>query len=115
MKVCYRLFFLLLLFFQSNTNAQTTTSPIKNSKVIVIYGSPDCHYCIDLKKTLVEKKKDFVFYDIDTNKAALDEMLTKLNRAKISTNNLQIPVVDKCGVMYVNNTDFKDFINKITE
>jgi thioredoxin-related protein len=115
MKVFYRLLFLLTLFFQSNTNAQTNATQIANSKVIVIYGSPDCHYCIDLKKTLIEKKKLFIFFDIDTNESALNEMLTKLNKAKISTNNLQIPVVDKYGVMYVNNASFKDFVDKIVE
>jgi hypothetical protein len=34
-------------------------------------------------------------------------MLTKLRNANISTNNLQIPVVDKYGVLYVNNANFK--------
>jgi len=115
MKGFYRLLFILTLLIQFNGNAQITPSPVKNSKVIVIYGSPDCHYCIDLKKTLVDKNKDFVFYDIDTNKVALNEMLTKLSRAKISTTNLQIPVVDKYGVIYVNSANFKDFVEKIVE
>jgi hypothetical protein len=46
---------------------------------------------------------------------ALNEMLAKLNNAKMSTNNLQIPVVDKYGFMYVNTSDFKDFIKKVTD
>ena len=113
MKVFYRLLFLLTLFFQSNANAQTNATQIANSKVIVIYGSPDCHYCIDLKKTLIEKKKRFIFFDIDTNESALNEMLSKLNKAKISTNNLGIPVIDKYGELFSNNTTFDDFIKKL--
>jgi glutaredoxin len=80
-----------------------------------VYGSPYCHYCSDLKTALEEKKIAYVFYDIDTNEVALNEMLAKLNKAKMSTNNLRIPVVDKYGVLYVNTIDFKEFIKKVTK
>ena len=83
--------------------------------IIIIYGSPDCHYCTDLKESLSKKQMAFVFFDIDKDQVALNQMLTKLKNANISTNNLQIPVVDKYGQIYVNNADFKDFIIKITE
>lgn len=115
MKLYYNLLFLLMIFVQSNSSAQSTTSHLKDNKVIIVYGSPDCHYCSDLKTALVERKIAYVFYDIDTNEVALNEMLAKLNNAKMSTNNLQIPVVDKYGFMYVNTTDFKDFIKKVTD
>lgn len=116
MKVFYHLLFFLTLFFNCNGNAQTITKQETNkNKVILIYGSSGCHYCTDLKESLSKKQIAFLFYDIDNDKLALNQMLTKLINAKISTNNLQIPVVDKYGVMYVNNGDFKDFITKITE
>jgi glutaredoxin len=115
MKTLYHLLFAITLFFQINGNAQTVLAKEDNTKLIIIYGSPDCHYCTDLKDSLTKKQMPFVFFDIDRDTDALNQMLTKLRSANISTNNLQIPVVDKYGLMYVNNADFKDFITKITE
>ena len=40
-------------------------------------------------------------------------MLTKLRNADISTSNLGIPVVDKKGVLFSNNGDFKEFLKKL--
>lgn len=111
---------LVLLFFalfQYNLNAQAVAKPEKKDektkKVILIYGSPDCHYCTDVKNILTEKKIDFIFYDIDTDKVALNEMLAKLRKANISTNNLGIPVIDKYGELFSNNTTFDDFLKKL--
>jgi glutaredoxin 3 len=115
MKYFYHLLFFLTLFFYSAGNAQSKIKQEKNIKVILIYGSSSCHYCTDLKESLSKRQIAFTFYDIDNDKLALNKMLTKLNSAKISTNNLQIPVVDKYGVMYVSNGNFKDFITKIIE
>ena len=55
----------------------------------------------------------FEFFDIDKNPEALKEMLLKLRNAKISTQNLGIPVVDKNGVIYMNNGVFEEFLQKI--
>ena len=111
---------LLLLFFalfQYNLNAQAIVKPEKKDektqKAILIYGSPDCHSCIDTKNILIEKKIDFIFYDIDTDKVALNEMLAKLRKANISTSGLGIPVIDKYGELFSNNTNFDDFIKKL--
>ena len=115
-KITY-LFLMLFAFFQFNLNAQAIAKPEKldekTKKVIFIYGSPDCHYCTDTKNILIENNIDFIFYDIDTNKVALDEMLAKLRKANISTNNLGIPVIDKYGELFSNNTTFDDFIKKL--
>lgn len=115
MKAFFTSIFVITFLFQCNGNAQTVAAKEGNNKTIIIYGSPDCHYCTDLKDSLSKKKMAFVFFDIDKDQVALNQMLTKLKNANISTNNLQIPVVDKYGLMYVNNADFKDFITKITE
>jgi glutaredoxin 3 len=110
---------LLLLFFalfQYNLNAQAIVKPEKtDEKTILIYGSPDCHYCTDVKNILTEKKIDFIFYDIDTDKVALNEMLAKLKKANISTNNLGIPVIDKYGEIFSNNANFDDFLKKLIQ
>ena len=115
-KITYLLLF-FFAFFQFNLNAQAIIKPAelvnKTKKVILIYGSPDCHYCTDAKNLLIENKIDFIFYDIDTDKVALNEMLIKLQNAKISTNNLGIPVIDKHGELFSNNTTFDDFIKKL--
>jgi glutaredoxin 3 len=113
----YFLFF--LFFYQSNLVAQTSIGKEepkeKTTKVIFVYGSADCHFCIATKQKLIESKLNFVFYDIDTDKAALTEMLNKLRNANISTNNLGIPVIDKYGEIFTNNTDFQQFLLKVTK
>lgn len=117
MKKSAYLFLLFFLLFQINLNAQAIAEQAKldgkTKKVILIYGSPDCHYCIETKNILIENKIDFIFYDIDTDKAALNEMLAKLRKSNINTTNLGIPVVDKYGELFSNNTAFDDFIKKL--
>lgn len=117
-KIPYLLLF-FFAFFQFNLNAQAITKPEKlvekTKKVILIYGSPDCHYCTDAKKILIENKIDFIFYDIDTDPVALKEMLDKLKAAKISTSGLGIPVIDKYGEIFSNNTTFDDFLKKLIQ
>lgn len=103
------------VLFQINGKAQIVVNPIKERQEIVIYGSPDCHYCTDLKEKLVANNIKFIFNDIDHDKIALNEMLTKLKKANISSNNLAIPVVDKYGEMYLNNGNFDDFIKLIIQ
>jgi len=117
MKSCTYLLILFTSFFQFSLNAQSIGTPEKKveetKKVIIIYGSPDCHYCITAKNALAEKNIDYVFFDIDTNKEALNEMLTKLKKANISTSNLGIPVIDKYGELFSNNTNFDDFLKRL--
>ena len=117
-KITYLILFFIALF-QYNLNAQVVSKPEKivekQKKVIIIYGSPDCHYCISAKNILIEKNIDFIFCDIDTDKQALNEMLTKLKRANISTNNLGIPVIDKYGEIFSNNFNFDDFLKKLIQ
>lgn len=119
MKKCTSLLLLLFVLSQFNINAQTVVkSEIivkKEKKIIIVYGSPDCHYCTDAKNILTENKIDFVFYDIDTNKIALAEMLGKLGIANISTSGLGIPVIDKYGEIFSNNANFDDFIKKLIQ
>ncbi len=115
MKKITFLFILFFAFFQSNLNAQIIAKPEKSKKVIIIYGSPDCHYCTDTKNILIENKIDFIFFDIDTDKVALNEMLAKLKAAKISTTGLGIPVIDKYGEIFSNNANFDDFLKKLIQ
>ena len=117
-KITYLLLF-FFAFFQFNLNAQAEIKPEKKvettKKVIFVYGSADCHYCTDAKNILIKNKIDFIFYDIDTDKVALNEMLTKLKAAKISTSGLGIPVIDKYGEIFSNNANFDDFLKKLIQ
>ncbi len=119
MKKNIYLFLLFVTLFQFNLNAQDIGKPKKTDektkKAILIYGSPDCHYCTDAKNILIENKIDFIFFDIDTDKVALNEMLAKLNAAKISTSGLGIPVIDKYGEIFSNNANFDDFLKKLIQ
>ncbi|WP_396193862.1 glutaredoxin family protein [Flavobacterium sp.] len=107
--------FIFLVFFINNITAQEsqTTSTKLEKTVMIVYGSDDCHHCTDTKKYLKENHIEFVFYDIDKNQEALKEMLFKLKKANISTNNLSIPVIDKQGVIFTNNIPFEAFLKKL--
>lgn len=103
--------FLFLLFFGLLNHSLMAQEVSK--KTIIIYGSDECHHCTDTKAFLKERKIDFVFFDIDKNPTALQEMLHKLRKANISLSNLGIPVVDKYGTLFSNNGDFQEFLKKI--
>lgn len=114
MKKIGVLIFFFAVFFQSNSFAQITTKEThKEKSSLIIYGSDDCHHCIDTKKYLKDNNIEFVFFDVDKNADALKEMLSKLNNAGISTSNLGIPVIDKQGLIFTNNGVFEEFLKKL--
>ncbi|GLB51421.1 hypothetical protein NBRC110019_04600 [Neptunitalea chrysea] len=85
-----------------------------NEKIIV-YGSSDCHYCIDTKAYLEDRNIAYVFFDIDINEKALKEMLGKLKNAGISLSSVAIPVIDKEGDIFMNDGDFEEFLEKLNQ
>ena len=121
-------FFIVTLFiivtFISGCQAQTIKKTIGttvaatqtvNKKLLIVYGSPDCHHCIDTKKYLTDNNIDFIFKNIDNDRIAVNEMLIKLKAANISTKGLGIPVIDKNGQIFQNNANFDDFLKKLTD
>ena len=82
---------------------------------IIVYGSDTCHYCIDTKSFLIEKKIKFTYFDIDKNNERLNEMLKKLKGANIPTSNLNLPVIDKGGIIFTNDGVFESFLLKLIE
>ncbi|WP_309613813.1 glutaredoxin family protein [Flavobacterium sp.] len=116
MKKSACLLFLFMLFFNANALAQEnkTKDETKPEKaVMIVYGSDECHHCTDTKKYLKENNIEFLFYDIDKSQEALKEMLFKLKKANVSSNNLSIPVIDKQGVIFTNNIPFEEFLKKL--
>lgn len=115
-KILFILFF-TAAFFQCDVYAQKASNANvetqKEKALLIVYGSDECHHCIDTQKYLKENNIDFKFYDIDKNPEALKEMLAKLRNAKMSTNNLGIPVVDKDGVLFTNVGIFEEFLKKL--
>ncbi len=108
MKKIIAFFVFLFVFFQLDISAQ---EDLKNK--IIVYGSEECHHCIDTKAYLKNNNIDFIFFDIDKDPNALKEMLSKLRNAGISTSNLGIPVIDKQGVLFTNNGIFEEFLKKL--
>ena len=106
-KLALFLFFFIALF-QTDLSAQEASK-----KVMIVYGSDECHHCIDTKAYLKKNNIDFIFFDIDKNADALKEMLSKLKNAGISTSNLGIPVIDKQGLIFTNNGVFEEFLKKL--
>jgi len=116
MKISVCLLFFYMVFFNTSVLAQQNqikaeTKPEK--AVMIVYGSDECHHCTDTKKYLKDNNIEFLFYDIDKSQDALKEMLFKLKKANISTNNLSIPVIDKQGVIFTNNISFEEFLKKL--
>lgn len=105
--------FLFITFFNITSLAQAKNEQPIEKKLIVIYGSDECHHCIETKAFLKNNNIDFVFFDLDKNPEALQEMLLKLRSKKISTSNLGIPVIDKNGELFSNNGDFEEFLQKL--
>ncbi|GAA4938207.1 hypothetical protein GCM10023314_08510 [Algibacter agarivorans] len=85
----------------------------KDLKKIIVYGSDTCHYCIDTKAYLKEKKIDFIYYDVDVNLLKQREMLIKMQKAGLSVDNLSLPVVDLYGKLIMNSNDFDYFLKKL--
>jgi len=108
---------LVIFFFFTTCNselvAQSVQVKTKEKTPLIVYGSDTCHHCIDTKKYLTERNISFVFYDIDKNNEALQEMLGKLRKAGISTSNLGIPVIDKQGELFTNVGVFEEFLKKL--
>lgn len=91
------------------------TPNTKQEPKLIVYGSDACHYCIDTKTFLKQNNITFIYYDIDLNKDKEQEMLLKLNRAGISIDNFQLPVVDKSEVILTNGSNFIAFLKKLLE
>ncbi len=118
-----RFFFLAIsftLFFTATGFGQVTTPNIEQAKVsnksaenLIIYGSDTCHYCIDTKAYLKEKKIDFTYYDVDINLAKQREMVTKLQKVGTPLDNISLPVVDLNGKLIMNSDDFEGFLKKL--
>ena len=111
-KVIQLVVFVLFLGSYNVILAQNTEST-SQKKALIIYGSDDCHHCIDTKAFLKKNNIEFVFYDIDKNPEALKEMLVKLRNKNINTSSIGIPVVDKDGELFSNNGNFEEFLLKL--
>ena len=85
----------------------------KDLKKMIVYGSDTCHYCIDTKAYLKEKKIDFIYYDVDVNLLKQREMLVKMQKADMPVDNLSLPVVDINGKLVMNNGSFENFLKKL--
>ncbi|MBD3863987.1 MAG: glutaredoxin 3 [Olleya marilimosa] len=115
----FTLITILCLFFVSCNSSQKNDSLVlkdkQNKKAIIVYGSDTCHYCIDTKSYLEKNNIPYTFFDIDKNEKALQQMLNKLNKAKIDVTNLNIPVIEKNGEIFTNDINFEDFLKKIKQ
>lgn len=100
-------------FGQVSDSISKTVTEQKKSDKIIVYGSDTCHYCIDTKAYLIEKKIDFTYYDVDVNLLKQREMLIKLQKAGIPVDNLSLPVVDLNGKLVMNGANFEDFLKKL--
>jgi glutaredoxin len=110
-----RIFSIVIILFSISVVFSQDNLVQNKQKTIIIYGSDTCHYCMDTKEYAEKHQLDFVYFDIDKDEKALKEMLTKLRQNNISTTNLNLPVVDKNGLVFTNEIDFTSFLKKLTE
>ena len=61
---------------------------------IFVYGITDCGLCTNFEKDLDIENIPYSSYDINTNNEKRAEMMTKLEAAGISNDDIQWPVVD---------------------
>ena len=108
-------FLTILFLFSIQIGLSQENKTKSEQKTILIYGSDTCHYCVDTKKYAEEHQLKFIYFDIDKDEKALKEMLTKLRQNNISTANLNLPVVDKYGLVFTNEIDFSSFLKKLIE
>ncbi|MDY7395897.1 glutaredoxin family protein [Aureibaculum sp. 2210JD6-5] len=113
--------FSIILTFTFNTvslsqelDSISEVSTAKNVNKMTIYGSDTCHYCLDTKAYLKERKIDFIYFDVDLNLVKQKEMLVKLQKAGIAVDNVSLPVVDFNGELFMNNGDFDTFLERLT-
>lgn len=104
----------LFIICQDSTSQFAKTKVEQEKSKMIIYGSNTCHYCIDAKDYLSENKIEFIFYDIDVNILKQIEMIEKLSKANIPTSSINLPIVDKGGVIVMNSGNFNDFLKTIT-
>lgn len=111
-KLCVLLFFGIMHFGVAQEPVKDSV-PVKKSEILIMYGSINCHYCIDTKAYLKEKKIPFEFYDIDQDEQKMYEMLLKLNKNGMNTSNVRLPVIDQSGKLLMNSSDFDSFLEKL--
>lgn len=102
-----------LSFGQVTDLVLNTETSQKELKKMIVYGSDTCHYCIDTKAYLKERKIDFIYYDVDVNLLKQREMLIKIQNAGLSLDNLSLPVIDLSGKLLMNSNDFEGFLKKL--
>ncbi|WP_271855982.1 glutaredoxin family protein [Patiriisocius marinus] len=103
---------ILLIFLCLSSVALAQTDAVAKSEVrtFIVYGSNTCHYCLQTKAYLQEKAISFIYYDIDENETKLQEMLSKMSKAGLSPSNVQLPVIDKAGEIFMNDKEFTIFL-----
>lgn len=110
----YLVIIFLLLVTCQNNEKEVYQEDIRTKKgKIIVYGSDNCHSCIDTKAFLNEKKIKFTYYDIDINKKKEQEMLVKLQKANISIHTLTLPVIDNKGEIFLNKGNLKEFLKVV--
>ena len=115
-----RTFIFTIVFIMTSTSVcfsqvSDSLSTKKELNKLIIYGSDTCHYCLDTKAYLEERKKDFIYYDVDVNLTKQREMLIKMQKAGIPVDNLLLPVIHKNDKIFMNNGDFDDFLKRLID
>lgn len=76
------------------------SSGIKQTKDIIVYGSDNCHHCVDFKAKLDSVKFTYDFKDVEFNEFMHNEMVSKVRGARIM-GQINYPVIDVEGKILV--------------
>jgi glutaredoxin len=71
------------------------TGTRRNAEPVIIFGSKDCHYCMDLKSALDTKRVPSEFRDVGLEQAAFIEMMEILayKLPNLRLEDISLPVV----------------------
>lgn len=111
--------FAIVVIMASNNICFSQVSDSLTTKIeykkLIIYGSDTCHYCIDTKAYLKERKIDFIYYDVDVNLLKQREMLIKIQKSGMSIDNLSLPVIHKNDTLFMNDGNFDTFLKRLID
>jgi len=97
---------------KKNGNDNTNYKNTNTTPDVIVYGSPQCGYCVETVNELKKNKINYVFYDIDTDENKQNEAWGKLLKKYPNTEYVNFPIVDVKGDIMIRPS-IKKIVKKL--